>query len=178
MSPGNKIAQFARGRKRSRPRALPSTALTGAENSAKSEVEHPRQASITTKIMTRVRRRPLKSPGSRRTTRTPAGETWRYARRREAILDAAANVFNEKGVRGATLADVALRVGLGATGITYYYRTKEHLAVACLLRTTASLDRLFARAAKAPSAAMRLSSAVTLYFDRLREMAGGRKPPW
>src|ERR1700691_5657223 len=71
-------------------------------------------------------------------------QTRRFEQKREAILDAAATLFNEKGVRGATLQDVAQSVGLMTNSITYYYRKKEDLATACLLRTIEVLDGLIA----------------------------------
>lgn len=110
-------------------------------------------------------------------TAKAGGETPRYEKRRVAILDAAAKLFNAEGVRGATLAGVAESVGLGTTAISYYYPTKEHLAAACFLRATAVFDDLFARAAQAPTATARLSLAVTLYFEGLEEIALGLRPP-
>src|SRR5579859_3286441 len=74
----------------------------------------------------------------------PPRQTRRFEQKREAILAAAAALFNEKGVRGATLQDVAQRVGLMTNSITYYYRRKEELASACLLRTIGVLDGLLA----------------------------------
>ncbi|MGZ8407165.1 MAG: TetR/AcrR family transcriptional regulator [Caulobacteraceae bacterium] len=50
------------------------------------------------------------------------GQTKRFERKREAILDAAARLFNQKGLKGATLAEVAQRVGLITTSVTYYYK--------------------------------------------------------
>jgi AcrR family transcriptional regulator len=47
-----------------------------------------------------------------------ADQTSRYEQRRAAILDAAARLFNEKGVRGATLATVAESVGLRTPAIS------------------------------------------------------------
>lgn len=75
-----------------------------------------------------------------------SGCTKRYAQRSEAILAAAAQLFNDRGVRGVTLADVAARVGLVKNSVTYYYRRKEDLAAACFLRTidvfTAIIERV------------------------------------
>jgi AcrR family transcriptional regulator len=67
------------------------------------------------------------------------GRTRRFADKREAILDGAARLFNERGVRGGLLSDVAQQVGLATNSLTYYYRKKEDLAAACLLR---SMDAL------------------------------------
>ena len=44
--------------------------------------------------------------------------------RREALLDAAARLFNDHGVRGATLADIAAAVGLVTNSVTQYIRQK------------------------------------------------------
>lgn len=66
--------------------------------------------------------------------------TLRYREKREAILGAAALLFNEHGLRGATLALIAARVGLATNSVTYYYRKKEDLATACLLRSIAAFD--------------------------------------
>ncbi|WP_043820030.1 TetR/AcrR family transcriptional regulator, partial [Rubrivivax gelatinosus] len=60
-------------------------------------------------------------------------------RRREALLDAAARRFNEQGLRGATLADIAGAVGLATNSLTHYFRRKEELAAACLLRAVAAV---------------------------------------
>ena len=60
---------------------------------------------------------------------TPATE--RYAKKKEAILAAATAILNRQGVKGMTLADVAAKVGLITTSVTYYYRKKDDLAAAC-----------------------------------------------
>lgn len=66
-----------------------------------------------------------------------AGGTQRFAAKQEAILAAAARRFNDQGLKGATLAEIAADVALSTTSLTYYYRRKEDLAVACLLRAVA-----------------------------------------
>jgi len=61
----------------------------------------------------------------------------RTRRRSEAkrleILAAAVRLFNEKGLRGTTLADVGGAVGLSTNSICYYFRKKDDLAAACFL---------------------------------------------
>ena len=75
------------------------------------------------------------------------GSTSRFQVKREAVLAAAAHHFNQQGVKGATLADIAASVGLVTTSVTYYYRKKEDLATACFLRAIAAHERRrFARA--------------------------------
>ena len=54
--------------------------------------------------------------------------------KREAILVAAAQEFNQHGIKGATLEGVASRVGLLKASVNYYYRRKEDLAAAAMVR--------------------------------------------
>lgn len=104
-------------------------------------------------------------------------ETLGYAEKHEAILEAAVRLFNKKGVRGATLTEVAGNVQLGATGVTYYFKKKEDLAVACFLRTIQTLDELFARAAEPATATARVAAAVRLYLELQEAVAVSRRPP-
>lgn len=104
-------------------------------------------------------------------------QTRRYAHKREAILDAAVGLFNRKGIRGATLSDVAQGVGLITNSVTYYYRRKEDLAAACFLRTIAALDGLIAAALGERTAEERLRALLRLYFAKLAAVAAGEHPP-
>jgi AcrR family transcriptional regulator len=54
----------------------------------------------------------------------------RFRAKREQILQAAANKFNQFGVRGATLEDIAIDVGMNLTSIRHYFRKKEDLVAA------------------------------------------------
>ncbi|KAK0358514.1 hypothetical protein LTR94_035123, partial [Friedmanniomyces endolithicus] len=56
--------------------------------------------------------------------------TERYRQKRDAILAAAAAAINEQSAKGMTFADVARRVGLNTTSVTYYFKRKEDLAAA------------------------------------------------
>ncbi len=84
----------------------------------------------------------------------------RFQAKRDAILDAAAVLFNQMGVKGATLSDIAARVGLITTSVTYYYRRKEQLATACIQRT---IDALSANT-RAAAQAGRLDGRVRAFF--------------
>ena len=103
-------------------------------------------------------------------------QTRRFEQKREAILDAAAALFNEKGVRGATLQDVAQSVGLMTNSITYYYRKKEDLATACLLRTIEVLDGLIAAVDMTAAPEARVRQFLAIYVAHLAAIATGAEP--
>ncbi len=69
-------------------------------------------------------------------------QTARYDEKQKAILAAATLAFNEKGVRGANLADIAGTVGLTTASVTYYYKKKEELAAACFLEGIAAYTKV------------------------------------
>ena len=105
-------------------------------------------------------------------------QTARYERKREAILDAAAQLFNAQGLGGTTLADVAHRVGLTTTSVTYYYRRKEDLAAACVLHALDGMAELLVAAEAEPTPAARLTRFVALYFDLQKDVAASRRSPF
>jgi AcrR family transcriptional regulator len=104
-------------------------------------------------------------------------QTKRYEQKRQAILDAAVHLFNQKGVKGTTLADVAQKVGLITNSVTYYYRKKEDLATACLLRSIETLDDLIATALREAAIEDRVRMVLRLYFAKLAASAEGGEPP-
>lgn len=99
--------------------------------------------------------------------------TQRYAKKREAILHEAARLFNRSGMKGATLSDVAGAVGLSTNSITYYYKKKEDLVVACLLRSIETVSGIIAAAAQEAGPEQRVRGFVTLFFARLARTAAG-----
>lgn len=104
-------------------------------------------------------------------------QTKRYEQKRQAILDGAVQLFNQKGLKGTTLADVAQSVGLITNSVTYYYRKKEELATACLLRSIEALDEIIAAALQRGTPEERLRTILRLYCERLAESASGDRPP-
>jgi AcrR family transcriptional regulator len=58
-----------------------------------------------------------------------------------AILSRAAKLFNTKGARSTTLADVANRLGLTKTSLYYYVKTKEDLIYQCYVSAMERLHR-------------------------------------
>lgn len=106
----------------------------------------------------------------------PPRQTRRFEKKREAILGAAASLFNQRGVKGATLADVAQAVALITNSVTYYYRKKEDLASACFLRTIDALNAIIEQAAYADDASARVRELFRLYALLLARIATGEHP--
>jgi AcrR family transcriptional regulator len=91
--------------------------------------------------------------------------TARYLRKREAVVAAATEILNNRGVKGMTLADVAGSVGLITTSVTYYFKKKEDLASACFLSGIARFDGLISQALNEATPQARLHAFLTLYLD-------------
>lgn len=109
--------------------------------------------------------------------RNAARATDRYERKREDILDAATLILNQKGVKGLTLSLAAGAVGLSTTSVTYYFKRKDDLAAACLMRGVDWLIHLAASAEAGDAPAMRLERIFDLHLGRLRLTAQGLAPP-
>jgi AcrR family transcriptional regulator len=109
--------------------------------------------------------------------RIASAATERYAKKKEAILAAATGILNRQGVKGMTLADVAAKVGLITTSVTYYYRKKDDLAAACFMRGLERFDALVTQAGKAPDAPARLLAFLDLYLDLNRRVRLGEAAP-
>ncbi|WP_395700000.1 TetR/AcrR family transcriptional regulator [Aquabacterium sp.] len=103
--------------------------------------------------------------------------TARFQEKREALLAAAARLFNQQGVKGATLADIAASVGLVTTSVTYYYRKKEDLATACFLRAIEAHEAVVAEAARAPDVAARVAAFFRCHAEALAAIESGARPP-
>lgn len=99
----------------------------------------------------------------------------RFQAKREQILQAAARKFNQLGVRGATLEDIAVDVGMNLTSIRHYFRKKEDLVAAGFLRSIevhrARID--LSKPAGSPEA--RVRDFVRRYFDFRRRVRAGEE---
>jgi TetR/AcrR family transcriptional regulator len=67
--------------------------------------------------------------------------------RRDEILDEATRLFAERGYEGASMADLAERVGMRKASLFYHFASKEVLYAAVLERLLAAFGRMIARAA-------------------------------
>ena len=103
--------------------------------------------------------------------------TDRYNKKKEAIIAAAAGILNRRGVRGMTLADVAASVDLITTSVTYYFKKKEDLAVACYLRGIARFDALISQALGEEDPPRRLLKFLDLYLALHRRIREGDEAP-
>ena len=108
---------------------------------------------------------------------TLPAQTQRFQEKREAILSAAANLFNQHGVKGATLADIASSVGLVTNSVTYYYRKKEDLATACFLRAIEVFRAVIESAMRLPDADSRVREFFRLHAVLLADIDRGERAP-
>jgi len=101
----------------------------------------------------------------------------RFARKKDAIIAAATGIMNRRGIKGMTLADVAASVDLITTSVTYYFRKKEDLAVAVLLRSIERFDALIAGALGPADPRDRLLAFLDRYLDLDARIRDGEEAP-
>ncbi|WP_375380788.1 TetR/AcrR family transcriptional regulator [uncultured Sphingomonas sp.] len=104
--------------------------------------------------------------------------TTRFREKREAILAAAAQAINEQGAKGMTFADVARRVGLNTTSVTYYFKRKEDLAAACFEHTLGELQVMLDEALTRPTPRERVAHYIALNMERLTRIEAGDTQPF
>lgn len=93
--------------------------------------------------------------------------TSRFLAKRDAILAAAADAINEQSAKGMTFADVARRVGLNTTSVTYYFKRKEDLAAACFEQTIERLDAMLDDALEESTPEARVARYFATNMERL-----------
>jgi len=103
------------------------------------------------------------------------GGTKRFQAKRDAILAAAAEAINDQSAKGMTFADVANRVGLNTTSVTYYFRRKEDLASACFEYTIERLGAMLDEAMEEATPERRVRRYLRLNFARLGRIARGEE---
>ena len=107
----------------------------------------------------------------------PPVSTDRYTRKKEAIIAAATGILNRRGVKGMTLADVAASVDLITTSVTYYFKKKEDVAVACFLSSIERFDTLISASLGADDPRERLHRFLALYLDLNRRIRLAEEAP-
>lgn len=104
--------------------------------------------------------------------RTDVSEKW--ANRYREVLDAAAMAFAEKGYLGASMIDIADRLGIRAPSLYYYLPSKEAALLAiCKLGVLDFIDGLKDIIASDVTAAEKLRSAITNHLAPLRTHPAG-----
>ena len=101
--------------------------------------------------------------------------TKRFRAKRDAILAAAAEAINEQSAKGMTFADVARRVGLNTTSVTYYFKRKEDLAAAAFENTLESLIAMLDVAMEEATPEARVRRYLALNMDRLNRIQRGEE---
>jgi AcrR family transcriptional regulator len=101
--------------------------------------------------------------------------TRRFREKRDAILAAAADAINEQSAKGMTFADVARRVGLNTTSVTYYFKRKEDLAAAAFEHTLDYLLAMIGEAAGEPTPEARVARYLQLNMARLARVGRGEE---
>jgi len=101
--------------------------------------------------------------------------TKRFRAKRDAILAAAAEAINEQSAKGMTFADVARRVGLNTTSVTYYFKRKEDLAAACFEHTLDRLQAMLDEASAQPTPQKRVARYLALNMERFARIERGEE---
>ncbi len=86
-------------------------------------------------------------------------------------------MINRKGVRGMTLADVAGKLELVPTAVSYYFRRKEDLAAACFLQAIARYSELMDRSDLEPTAEASLRTFLHDFADYMSAVGRGKAEP-
>ena len=102
--------------------------------------------------------------------------TKRFRAKRNAILAAASRAINEQSAKGMTFADVARRVGLNTTSVTYYFKRKEDLAQACFEHSLLTLGDMLDEAAVEPTPDARVAKFLSLNMARYARIQQRAEP--
>ena len=103
--------------------------------------------------------------------------TKRFRAKRDAILAAAAEAINEQSAKGMTFADVARRVGLNTTSVTYYFKRKEDLAAAAFEHTLDYLLVMLDEASRGDTPEERVRQYLSANMTRLARVQRGEERP-
>lgn len=105
-----------------------------------------------------------------RPRRGPGRPSTRHARRREEILKTAAGVFAERGFHGASMRDIAARLGVRQAAIYYYFPSKTAILEAiCREGITAFVERLGAIDAAALPTEEKVRRAIRAHLEPMLE---------
>lgn len=117
-------------------------------------------------------------PRTTMSTISRVGKTKKFEQNRERLLVGAALLFNEHGVKGATLADVADFAGLSLKSIRYYFQRKEDLIAESFQRAIAVYSQLADTAAKATNPRDRVRVLLEEFMRLSMRIRRGEHPPF
>jgi AcrR family transcriptional regulator len=102
-------------------------------------------------------------------------ETGRFERKRQDVVLAASALINELGVKAMTFAELARRVGLNATSITYYFERKDKLVVAVYAATLDLLEGMAREALAEPTPRARVRKWIAGHVALRRRIRQGEQ---
>jgi AcrR family transcriptional regulator len=105
------------------------------------------------------------------------GKTAKFQARRDRLIDAAATLINQHGLKGMTFANVAALVDMNQNSVAYYFKRKEMLAHAAYVETLGRIAAKVAEAATRPDPRARLRHYLHLVFVSQRRMLLGQDRP-
>jgi AcrR family transcriptional regulator len=97
-------------------------------------------------------------------------KTAKFQVRRDRLIDAAATLINQHGLKGMTFANVAALVEMNQNSIAYYFKRKEMLAHAAYVETLERIAAKVAEAASRPDPRTRLAHYLHLVFVSQRRL--------
>ena len=102
--------------------------------------------------------------------------TERYAKKKVAAIEAAANVFAEKGFHGATTNDIAATMGIQQGSLYYYFKSKEQaLQEVCEYGLTHYVQRMEKICAKQQPFEAKMLAIVTSHLSNYRQKNNAMK---
>jgi AcrR family transcriptional regulator len=101
----------------------------------------------------------------------------KFEHRKQAIVRAAVDVINRKGVRGMTLGEVAAQLGLVPSAVGYYFRKKEELAAVYFLASIAQFEAFLDSASEGESPEARVRLYLRAFLDFWAKVARGEAEP-
>ncbi len=103
--------------------------------------------------------------------------TRRFQAKRALVLDAASALINDRGAAGMTLAAVAEAVGLNTASVTYYFKRRDDLAVACYHHALERIETMVDAAAGEANPRARVRRYIALNVDLIRRVRAGDERP-
>lgn len=103
--------------------------------------------------------------------------TTKFDLRRDAIVRAASEILNHKGVRGMTLQLVAAELNLAPRGVSYYFRRKEDLAAACYNLSLERMNGHISAGLREKTASDAIRTFVRSFIEDQRQICVGEVEP-